>query len=92
MADRFVLDGILRRVGMGGVGVGPFDVAAEFGIGRRPPEGFSGTFLAVIGIEAPGIRSGRSMPGNPEGDQTAVGAGIISAMVERVEDPRILMD
>lgn len=76
-ADRFVLEATLRKVGIGGVGVGPFDVADEFGIGLRPPEGFSGTFLAVAGIEAPGIRSGRSMPGYPDGDQTAERAGII---------------
>lgn len=83
MADRLVLEPTLRSVGIGGVGVGPFDVAAEFGIGLRPPEGFSGIFLAAAGIEDPGIRSGRSMPGYPEGDQTAEGAGIIRATKAR---------
>ena len=44
-ADKFELEAALRRVGMGGVcacvGVGPLDVAVEFGIGRRPLGGFS---------------------------------------------------
>lgn len=42
-AERDELDGILRRLGIGGGGGGgPLEVAAELGTGRRPGAGLSG--------------------------------------------------
>lgn len=73
-ADRLVLDAAFRRVGTGGVGVGPFEVAVELGMGRRPPKGFSDMLLkGALGV--PGIRSGRSIIGR--GENTKVDAGTI---------------
>ena len=77
-ADRFVLDAALRKVGREGVPVGPFDVAAELGIGRRPAMGFSDRLLVFGGMEVPGNRSGRSMVGSRGGEKTMVDAGTIN--------------
>jgi hypothetical protein len=64
--ERDELDGTLRRLGIGGGGGGPFDVAAEFGTGRRPEVWFSGKLRGIEACEAeptdePASRSGRSI-------------------------------
>lgn len=47
-AERDEFDGTVRRPGIGGGGGGgTFEVAAEFGTGRRPRVGLSGKPLAV---------------------------------------------
>ena len=61
------LEAALRKVGIEGVDVGPLEVAAELGTGRRPDMIFSDLLLVVGGAEAVGNRSGRSMVGSRDG-------------------------
>lgn len=59
-AESDELDGILRRLGIGGGGGGggPLEVAAELGTGRRPGAGLSGRPLETGGWLAEPIMSG----------------------------------
>lgn len=61
VADRFEFEAVLRNVGIGGTAAGPFDVAVELGIGRRPGTGLSDKLLTAIGAEGARFRSDRSM-------------------------------
>lgn len=81
-ADRFELEEALRKVGTGGVDVGPLEVAAELGTGRLPDMMFSDLLLVVGGAEAVGNRSGRSMAGSRAGGKTKVDVGTIEAEME----------
>lgn len=85
-AERFELEAALGKVGTGGVRVGPLEVAAELGTGRRPDMEVSDTLLVLGGAEAPGGRSGMSMAGSRGGEKTMVDAGTIWAEVESPND------
>lgn len=86
-ADRFELDAAFRSVGIGGVGVGPLEVAAELGTGRRPAIGVSDMLRIVGSAGGPGRRSGRSMLGRRGGEKTMVDAGTIRATRELQQSP-----
>ena len=61
VADKFELEAVLRKAGIGGGGAGPFEVAVELGIGRRPAIGVSDKLLIAIGAEILDVRFGSSI-------------------------------
>lgn len=61
VAERFELDAVLRKAGIGGGGGGPLEVAVEFGIGRRPTIGVSERLLMALGAEILDVRFGSSI-------------------------------
>jgi hypothetical protein len=64
VADKFELEAVFRNVGIeggGGGGTGPFEVAVELGIGRRPALGVSDKLLIAIGAEMLDVRFGSSI-------------------------------
>lgn len=61
LADRFEFEADLRRDGTGGGGVGPLEVAAELGTGRRPDSGFSDKLRKAGAPALPAARSLRSI-------------------------------
>lgn len=65
VADRFELEAVLRKTGMGGGNGGPLKVAVEFGIGRRPAMGVSERLLIALGADMLDVRFGSSMAVQP---------------------------